>query len=167
MKRLLRISLAALLICLFNTGLSFAEHECQRSVTCSDGDTIITTSCTSSYDIVNGKIYDDDDPWHHHEGGGSGDGSGDSDDHDHWHHHKPLPDPCADSGHGHLVPDAITAPTGSNPASITSNAETNASAGDTPPADPYGLMHGQERKYDPSDPYGLKQKLDQGESSDQ
>src|SRR5215469_8589134 len=97
MNKILPISLLVLLTGLFTGSVSYAERECSRTVTCSDGTTLITTICSDSYQIIDGKIYDGDsddpdNPWRHHH-----------------HHGNPPPDPCTEAGHGHLMADPANA----------------------------------------------------------
>ena len=132
--------------CLFIFGantLVYADRDCNRSVTCSDGTEIITTQCSSVYNIIDGHPEDDkgddpNDPDHHHPPGG-----------DH------PDDPC--KGHGHLVEPGTDL--GIDPGSQSQGSDNsgfgNSESNDTD--DPYHLKHGQHWVYDPDDPYGLRQ----------
>ena len=131
------------MVVFWTNSLLYAEHECTRTVTCSDGTTIIDTTCTSSYEIIDGHIVDND---------ADDNGTGDNDDRRHHHHHghDRDPDPCH-YGHGYSVDNNSEVPNVSN--------EINVSPDTTPPDDPYHLRQGHARNYDPNDPYGLRQKI--------
>jgi hypothetical protein len=138
-KILFKIIFLFLFVFLTNS-LIYAERECSRTVSCSDGTTIIDTSCSSSFTIIDGHVVGND--------------SNDIDDPEHGYHHDDnYDDPCR-FGHGHRVDNGSE-----NSDETDVSNETNVSDDTTPPDDPYNLKRGHLRNYDPNDPYGLKQSI--------
>ena len=115
-------------------GFVWAEHDCSRTVVCSDGSTLVTTRCTSSHTeiIIDGHDVDSDHPGpgqdHHHDQGNDNE----EDSHD----------PCGPD-HGHEI---------DNDADGSSQGDHQDEDSD----DPYHLRHGRQHAYDPDDPYGLR-----------
>lgn len=132
MIRLLHIAFISILFVLSANGLIYADRDCTRTVVCSDGTELITTRCSSSYQIIDGHIV----------------GDGDDDHHGDHHHGGDYYDPCT-AGHGHSVDKN----TGSDDPYNLKHGQHHG----YDPDDPYNLRHGHHRDYDPDDPYGLKQ----------
>jgi len=152
MPKTLILAIFVFLFSVLKSGLIYAkDDDCTRTVTCSDGTKLITTRCSYSYSIIDGKPvgdypHDDDHRHHKHPKGDDPDDKGDG-------HGDGPDDPCL-NGHGYRVDndsDAIVAPAVSDSPSVTDA-----------PEDPYNLMHGHHRVYDPDDPYGLRQVRHQG-----
>jgi hypothetical protein len=99
MTKILFIIFFLTLSVLLADGLIYAEHECTRTIACSDGTLIINKSCSSSYTIIDGRIVNgnSEDP------DGLGHGQDNDDD---------VDDPCL--GHGHRIDNESNESNGSD-----------------------------------------------------
>jgi hypothetical protein len=123
-------------------GRAYDRDDCTRTVTCSDGYKIITTDCSSLYNItiINGhRTYmDTDDNNTVHNDGQSNDNSHDND--SVWgpsyrrHHPHPPDDPCRE-GHGYMIDDGLN----NLNSTAKDNTATSSSSDETVSDDPYHL----------------------------